>query len=205
MEIPALYSVFKGGELRAAPVIIDGTEISFVSDPVPPSFSSEGSDERMTVLVADVRGLGRNDLDDRLLTKMKFPGCDIWFLTCIEDTADVFDGFMGNAMRILIPYHTVRNSYVLKDTFEVTENCLPTLFVSHGKVICRDGSASDIVAVIGELERIGFTEIVVFDTDSTLRKDDWSALFERSPSVIPFVRDRNNAEGIAFQKIIIDY
>lgn len=205
MEIPALYSVFRGGEVRAAPVSIEGTDISFVSDPVPPSYSSEGSEERMTVLVADVKGLGRKDLDDRLLTKMKFPGSDIWFMTCIEDTADVFDCFMGNAMKILIPYHTVKNDDILKDTFDVTENCIPTLFVSHGKVVCRDGSAKDIGEAVGELERTGFTEIVVFDTDSTLRNDDWSAIYERSPGVIPFVRNKYNTEGTSFQKIIIDY
>jgi len=205
MEIPAIYSVFRNGEVRAAPVRIEGTEISFLSEPVPPAYSPEEMEERMPVLVADVRGLGKKELDDRLLTKMKFPGSDVWFLTHIKDIEDVFDSFMGNVTKVLVPFHTTRNDIVWEEIHEVSENCFPTLFVSHGKVICRKEQTKDIGTAIGELERKGFREIVVLDTDSTLRKDDWLYLYERSPDVIPFVRNTNRVdENEGFQKIIVD-
>ena len=205
MDIPAIYSVFRNGEVRAAPVNIEGKDISFVSEPVPPAYSSEESDERMPLLIADVRGLGRRELDDRLLTNMKFPGSDVWYLTHIKDVEDVFDSFMGDVTKVLVPYHTTRNDIVMEEIYEVTENCFPTLFVFHGKVICRREQTKDIGTAIGELERKGFSEVVVMDTDSTLRRDDWLYLYEKYPGVIPFVRNKDRMdEDSVFQKIIVD-
>ena len=206
MNIPAIYSILKGGEVRSACVKIEGADISFLSDPVPPEYSVDELDERMPVVIVDVKGLNRKNLDDRLLTDMKFPGSDIWFLTYIEDVEDVFDCFMGNIVKVLMPYHTTRNDLVMSEVFELTENCIPALFVSSGKVICRDGEMKDISTAMAELERIGFTDIIVFDTDSMLRKDDWAALFNRSGGLIPFVRNIDaTTDGLAFQKIIFDY
>jgi len=206
MEIPAIYSVYRGGEIRAAPVDISGTNISFISEPVPPAYSAEGFDERMSVLVVDVKGLGRKRLDDRLLMNMKFSGSDIWFMTFIKDVEDVFDCFMGNVVKVLMPYHTVRNDIVPREVFEVTENCIPVLFVLNGRVVCREEQTEDIGEAIREMERIGFREIAVLDIDYTLRDDDWASLHERSSGIIPFVRSRDKADRIAgFQNIIIDF
>jgi len=204
MEIPAIYSVFRGGEVRAAPVNINGADISFVSEPVPPAYSAEDLDERMPVLVVDVKGLFKKRLDDRLLMNMRFPGSDIWFMTYIKDVEDVFDCFMGNVEKVLVPYHTIRNDVVLEEAYEVTENCIPALFVLHGKVVCGGEYAKDIGTTVGRLERIGFREIVVLDTDSTLRTDDWISLCERSSGIIPFVKSADKADGAGYQNIIID-
>jgi len=206
MDIPAIYSVLKSGEVRSAPVKIDGADISFISDPVPPEYSVDELDDRMPVVIVDVKGLSRKNLDDRLLTDMRFPGSDIWFLTYIEDVEDVFDCFMGNAVKILMPYHTTRNDLVMGEAFEVTENCIPVLFISSGKVICRGGEMKDIATVIAEMEKIGFTEIIAFDTDSMLRKDDWASLHDMFSGIIPFVRSISAAnDGLDLQKVIFDY
>ncbi|MDR0508334.1 MAG: hypothetical protein LBG63_00690 [Candidatus Methanoplasma sp.] len=191
MEIPVIYSVFKGGEVKTAPVNINGTDISFISEPVAAEYSRDELDDRMPVLVVDVRGFGKKELDDRLLMNMRFPGSDIWFMTHIKDVEDVFDCFMGNTVKVLIPYHTTRNDVVVEEAYEVTENCMPALFVSGGRVICRGEQTKDLGSAIAEMERIGFTEIVVFDTDSVLRNDDWGSLLERHPGLIPFVRNRD--------------
>jgi len=205
MEIPAIYAVFKGGEVKTAPVNINGTDISFISEPAPTEYSADELDDRMPVLVADVRGLGKKELDDRLLMNMSFPGSDVWFLTPIKDVEDVFDCFMGSTVKLLVPYHMTRNDIVMEEAYEVTENCIPALFVSHGRVICRGEQTKDLASAIAEMERIGFAEIVVFDTDSTLSTDDWGSLHERHPGLIPFIRNRDGIAGDAgFQKIIYD-
>ena len=206
MEIPAIYSVLKNGEIKAAPVTIEGADIFFVSEPVPPAYAADELGDRAPLLVADVKGLSKKELDDRLLMNMKFPGSDIWFLTYIRDIEDVFDCFMGNVAKMLIPYHTTRNDVVMEEAYEVTENCIPVLFVSRGKVVCRGGQTKDIGQAVGELERIGFGEIIVFDTDSMLSADDWISLRSRSAGVIPFIRAVGAAAGDAgFEKIIFDF
>ena len=206
MNVPALYSVLKSGEVRSAQVKIKGADISFISNPVPPEYSVDELDDRMPVVIADVRGLSRKNLDDRLLTDMRFPGSDIWFLTHIDDVEDVFDCFMGNVVKVLIPYHTIRNDLVMREVFEVTENCIPVLFVSSGKVICRGGEMGDITTIIAEMEKVGFTETIVFDIDSVLRREDWASLRDMFPGIIPFVRSIGAAtEGLDLRKVIFDY
>ena len=205
MDIPAIYAVFKGGEVKTAPVKFEGANISFQSELVRQTYSAEGMDDRMPVLVADVRGLGKGGLDDRLLTEMKFPGSDVWFMTHILDVEDVFDCFMGEIVKVLIPYHTVRNDLVLNEAYEVSENCIPVLFVFEGKVICRGGGTKDIRAAVAELSKTGFQDIAVLDTDSSVGSGEWTALNDRYEGLMPFLRkgDRS-AEGIGFKRIIAD-
>ncbi|MCL1978758.1 MAG: hypothetical protein FWG60_01170 [Methanomassiliicoccaceae archaeon] len=204
MEIPAIYCVFKGGEVRSAQVRIEGTALSFETEPQTVAFSAEGSEERMQVLVADVRGLGRRGLDDRLLKKMKFSGSDVWFLTFIRDIEDVFDSFMGNIVKLLIPYHTTRNDLVMKEAFEMSENCIPVLFVSKGMVMCRRGQTKDLRTAVEEMARIGFREVAVLDTDSMLTAYDWTSLNDRFPGLIPYIRKKDAMESAEFQNIIFD-
>jgi len=206
MEIPAIYAVLRGGEVRAAPVRIDGMKITFASEPVRQSHFAEDAEERIPVVVADMKGFGKGKIDDRLLMKLKFPGNDIWFMSHIEDIEDVFDCFMGEIEKLLIPYHTVRRMSVLRETFDISDNCIPVLFAPQGRVKCRGSETKDIRTVLEELEKIGFHEIAVFDSDSVLRPEDWISLRERSEGVIPFIRYRNEELVRAgFKRIIFDH
>jgi hypothetical protein len=205
MDIPATYAVFKGGEVRSAPVKYAGAGISFRSEPVSLEYSAEGADDRIPVLMVDVKGLGKRDMDDRLLMSLTFPGCDVWFMTHILDVEDVFDCFMGNIAKVLIPYHTTRNNTVMKEAYEVSENCIPVLFVSGGAAVCRGGETKELRSAIAELSKTGFQEIAVLDTDQSVGKEEWTALNDRYEEVIPFIRkDDGSAEGIGFKKIIAD-
>jgi hypothetical protein len=191
MEIPAIYSVLKGGEVRAAPVAISGADISFGSDPAVPNYSVEEMDDRMPVVVVDVKGLGKGNLDDKLLTNIRFPGSDVWFLSYIYNIEDVFDCFMGNIVKALIPYHTTASNSVMKDIHDVSDDCIPVLFIARGKVICRGGQTNDIMASVEELARTGFIEIIIFDTDSTMMKEDWIRIYDRFQGIIPFIRNKD--------------
>ncbi|MCL2032742.1 MAG: hypothetical protein FWG96_05690 [Methanomassiliicoccaceae archaeon] len=205
MEIPALYSVFKNGEVRSAPVRFDGTRISFETEPAPPAYSADETEDRMPILVVDMRGLGRKEMDDRLITDMKFPGSDVWLMTHIKDVEDVFDSFMGDIVKLLIPYHTTRNDLVMSEAYEVSEHCMPVLFVSQGRVLCRGEQTTDIREAMEGLAGRGFLETAVLDTDSLLRAEDWAYLYDRFPELIPFVRKKDGPAGdIGFQKIIVD-
>jgi hypothetical protein len=205
MDIPAIYAVLKGGEVRTAPVKFEGTDVSFLSEPVRQTYSAEGTDDRMPVAVADVKGLGRGELDDRLLTSMRFPGNDVWLMTHISDIEDVFDCFMGEVSKVLIPYHTVRNGLVMNEAYEVSENCIPVLFVLGGAAVCRGGRREDLRTAMGDLSKTGFQDIAVLDADSSVRRDEWMALGDRYEGLIPFLRKGGgSAEGMGFKMIIVD-
>ena len=205
MEIPAIYSVLKRGEIKAAPVSIKGTEISFESEPVKLEYSVDEMDDRMPLVVVDVKGLGKENLDDGLLSKIEFRGSDVWFLTFIYSIEDVFDCFIGNIAKALIPYHSAGSDSVLKEIYEVSENCIPVLFVVQGRVACRGGSTDDIRVIIDEVAKIGYQEIVIFDTDSSLSMDDWVSIKDRFQNTIPFTRNSYMCiEEVGFKMIISD-
>lgn len=205
MEIPAVYSVFKGGEVRSADVSFEGNKIIFTSDPVETEYGFDELEDRMPVVIVDVIGLNKKELDDRLITNLKVPGGDVWLLTSIEDVEDVFDSFMGDIVKALIPYHTLRNELVMKEAFEVSDNCAPVLFMSQGRVICKGEQTKDLRTVIESMSSIGFTDIVIFDTDSMLTESDWSSLKDRFSGIIPFVRNNpGRYSEMGFQTVISD-
>lgn len=206
MEIPAIYSIYKGGEVKTASVSFEGERLLLDSEPEPLEFYPRDEEERTQVMVADVRGLNKRQLDDRLLTNVKMPGSDIWYLTFIEDIEDVFDSFMGDIAKILIPYHTVRNGLVLREAFDVSDNSIPVAFVSNGRVLSGDENTKDIRTVLEELTAVGFTEIVVFDTDAMLTKEDWSSIGDRFSGAIPYVKGKTPEfiREMGFRDIISD-
>ena len=206
MEIPALYSVFKNGEVRTAPAVIAGTNISFASEPAKPEYSADELDERRPLAVVDVKGLEKRNIDDKLLKNLGFRGSDVWFLSHIYNIDDIFDCFMGNIVKTLMPYHTTKNNSVLKEAFEVSENCIPVIFVTNGTAVCRRGRLEEIGTHIREAEKIGFHEIIVFDTDSSMKRDDWTSINDRFPNIIPFVRNKDIPfEEIGFRMFISDH
>jgi len=205
MDIPAIYSVFKYGQVKSAPVKYDGAAMTFVYEPTVRTNISEDSHERTQVVVTDVKGITKKKIDDRLLMTLKIPGNDIWFMSHIEDVEDVFDSFMGEIEKLLMPYHTVRGRYVMEEAFDVSDNCIPVLFVIQGRVLGRGGEMKDIREATEDMERIGFDEIIISETDSYLRADDWISLHDRVRGLIPFVRYKNEELASAgFKKIIVD-
>jgi len=189
MEIPALYSVFKGGEVRAAPVRFEELKIIFESEPAKPSYSAEGHNERRPIIVIDVKGLEKRDLDNKLLMKAEFRGSDTWFLTHVYDVDDVFDSFMGNISKLLIPLHTTKNDAVLKDVHDISDNCIPVIFIMKGNAVLRKGRSGDFMKLLREIDRIGFKNMVVFDTDRSLSESDWMVIGNNYGNVIPLIGD----------------
>ncbi len=206
MEIPAIYSAYKSGEIRTAAAAFDGDVLSFTNEPEPLSYSFEDKEERAEAVVVDVKGINKGELDDRLLTNVKISGADIWFLTYIKDVEDVFDSFMGNITKVLIPYHTTRNDLVMIEAYDVSDNCIPVAFVSQGRVMARGGETKEVRKVIEEMISIGFTEIMVLDTDSMMTKDDWISINERFSGIIPYVKGKGPEflDGMSFSNIIYD-
>ena len=201
MEIPALYTVFRGGSVRAGQVTYtDGKMILDEKLQTARDMFRE-SDERTDVVVVDVRGFNRKNMDDILLMEMIIPGSDIWYLTYVRDIEDIFDGFMGDISKIMIPYHTVRNKMVLKEIYDVSDCCIPVLFSSVYNL-------DDIISGLTNVFRIGFAEAVVYDIDDVVSEGDWTILKSKFDNVMPYLRNRSRIEmlrSIGYDRIIVDH
>ena len=197
MKIPALYATYKGGSVHTGRVEYSGDKMS-LGEPITRSTQVSKDDERLPLVVVDVRGMNTRVMDDRLLMDMKFPGGDVWYLTPIVDLDDLFDVFMGDIVKVLMPIHMVRDRSTLEEIFEISDCCIPVIYPS--KVRSVDN-------MIRELGRVGFMDVVVCDRAGEISYDGWNRLFE-TIGVIPFVCDTSVAdelEAIGFNKIIVDF
>lgn len=151
----------------------------FPSTPYP----VKGSEEKATVLVMDVKGLQRRNLNDVLLKRLKIRGARTWFLTHIESVDDIFDAFNTDAESVLFPVHTVRSATEMEDIRSVSDSSVPAIFVRKGAVSILGGS----VAFGDAVERvfgIGYHTVAVMDTDGSMSEGDWSSLAD-SGGIIP--------------------
>lgn len=188
MRIEAFFIEERGGVLLAGPAAFERGiprftgESDLLSEVVP-----KGASERGTVLAVDVRGMIRRDMDDSAL-KVKVPGSDLWLMTCIETSDDILDVFLFNGDRILIPLHTIGSEHVLEEAYDLSDSCLPSVFVQNGSALKRKGK-EDLVKVLDRMEGIGFPNTVILDTDKSMTADMWSDILESRPEIVPFVDD----------------
>jgi hypothetical protein len=185
MEIPAVFATFRNGDVQAGPADFANGSFSFPFGTRPISDVVPRADERTPVVVTDVRGLNGRGLDDRLLMNLKIPGSDIWYMTHIRDSNDVLDSFMGNAEKVLIPYHTVRDRGVLTDTFELSDNCIPVVFTASGPARNKISDA-DIMRALDNISSIGFESMILFDTGRSVTEEKWAAIIRKHSNTIPF-------------------
>jgi hypothetical protein len=197
MEIHAIYAVFKGGSVKIGNMEYSGNRMILgITEEFSYSISRE-SEVRLPVVIVDTKGFNARYMDDRLLKSVSVPGADIWYFTCIKDIEDLFDAFMGEITKVLMPYNKVRNRLVLEEIFEVSDDCIPVIF-----------SGKDMIRQIDDVKRIGFSEAIVMDPEGSISENDWAELKEMSINVIPFVRSRSSADilhSIGFEKIILDF
>ena len=101
MIIPILpITTDADNELLFGPIYFDALTPRMKGEPVRMRAvkSNAGTSEgRGTVLVIDVKGLQRKDINDVLLKRLRIRGMNTWFLTNIESVDDVFDAFNTDA------------------------------------------------------------------------------------------------------------
>lgn len=179
MPIPILpMTTDADNELLCGPVYFDVLTPKMKGEPVrmrAVKSNAGTSDERGTVLVMDVKGLQRRDLNDVLLKRLRIRGMNTWFLTNIESVDDLFDAFNTDAEAVLVPSHTVRSQEELDDILDVSDSAMPVVFVRKRNAVFL-GVQKDHGKVVADLFDSGFRSIAVFDTDGSLSEDDWISL-----------------------------
>ena len=141
------------------------------------------SEDRPTVLVMDVKGLQRRNLNDVLLKRLRIRGTDVWFLTNIESVDDVFDAFNTDAETVLVPSHTVRSPEEFSDILDVSDSVIPVLFVRKRAAVLF-GTNTDYRKVIDSIKAFGYGTVAVFDLDDSIPENEWPSLCQRC-DIIP--------------------
>lgn len=138
---------------------------------------TSSSEEKITVLVIDVKGLQKHNINEVLLKKLRIRGARTWFMTHIECVDDVFDAFNTDAEKVLVPTHSVRSESELIDILNVSDSSVPTLFVRRGTAYYL-GKAMSPRTLVDHLSEIGFSSAAVIDTDGTVSEADWNYMFD---------------------------
>ncbi len=144
---------------------------------------NQPSEERGTVLIMDVKGLQRRNLNDVLLKRLRIRGMNSWFMTNIESVDDVFDVFNTDAEAVLVPTHTVRSEDEFEDILSVSDSAIPVVLIrKRGAVFI--GENMEYLKAIRKVFSTGFATVAVFDLDDSLTEENWIHLKDEG-DIIP--------------------
>ena len=141
------------------------------------------ANDKQPVVVMDVKGLRRGNMDEVLLKNLRIRGSKVWFMTQIETADDVLDAFNTDADSVLMPLHTVRDAYELESILEMSDSAVPVIFSVNRRTDSFLGR-TDIPRAVKEMEREGFGRAIVIDTDGRLDLRDWKEM--SGYGVIPY-------------------
>ena len=144
---------------------------------------NQPSEERGTVLIIDVKGLQRKNLNDVLLKRLRIRGTNSWFMTNIESVDDVFDAFNTDAEAVLVPTHTVRSEDEFEDILSVSDSAIPVVLVRKRAAVLI-GENMEYLKAIRRVFSTGFATVAVFDLDDSLTEENWTYLMDEG-DVIP--------------------
>ena len=132
-------------------------------------------EERGTVLIIDVKGLQRGNLDDVVLKRLKMRGKSTWFMTNIENADDLFDAFNTDAASVLVPSHTVRSEEDMEDILSVSDSAIPAILVRRRTAVLY-GKEMDFRKAAEAMFRMGFTTVALMDLDDSVTEEGWDYL-----------------------------
>ena len=144
---------------------------------------SQTTEEKITVLVIDVKGLQRGNLNDVLLKRLRIRGTRTWFMTNIESVDDVFDAFNTDAEAVLVPVNTVRSEEEFEDILSVSDSAIPVILVGKRGTLFI-GESLDYIKAVRRAFAAGFATAAVFDLDDSLTEDNWTSLKDEG-EIIP--------------------
>ena len=144
---------------------------------------SQTTEDKVTVLVMDVKGLQRRNLNDVLLKRLRIRGTRTWFMTNIESVDDVFDAFNTDAEAVLVPVNTVRSEEEFDDILSVSDSAIPVILVRK-RCTLFIGESIDYIKAVRKVFAAGYITAAVFDLDDSLTEDNWTYLKDEG-DIIP--------------------
>ncbi len=201
--IEAFYVRAEDGVLAAGPAAVEAGIPRLVGGTLPLRDLVDRGEERGAVVLVDVRGMRRRNMDGDV-ARAGLRGSDVWLMTHVQDEDDVFDGLLAGAARLLMPYHALDSDRVLAQSRELSDSCVPVLFVEDRTVLSPAGRTG-LHAALDVVEDHGFPSCIVSDTGGSLEPGDWEAAASRHGGVLPHVsRPSARLEGM-FGGIVADH
>jgi hypothetical protein len=163
---------------------------------------SEVCTKDVPVIVVDVKGLQRRDIIPDILRKVKTKR-ELWLMTGIRNPGDVMDAFHGNMDKLVVPYHLTTDAH-LKEMTELSDSCIPALFVDDDGVIMK-GKRMDIGETVRALEKMHFRKILAFDVSPGGGTGKWDPVKDIADVLIPScsAADRDTMHGTGFADVIV--
>ncbi|GEM_PF-1753045 len=136
-------------------------------------------------LIFDIAGVNSGDADFAGLKRALRRGGPYWLEAGASDVEDVFDVLTLDPDTALIGTMRLPGTDLYAEAIEVSEICVPVLYIEDGKVRFRRRSM-DVLSVSSELRDMGYERCVLFDSASagrsidrnlwrSVRKADWEA------------------------------
>lgn len=205
MDVPALFTYPSGKSLEVrdsfftSDGIADGDNTGVFADVA----NGLRGDSRRPMVVVDAYSIGTRRFDEDVLKGMRVRGTEIWFMTHIEYTEDVFDAFNTVAEMVFAPLHNIHDRDELEDIMSVSDSFVPSVFVKDGKAITIDGGKDGLNDTLDWISSIGCCRMCVVDTDSSVSIETWEDLSDEHPALMPFVRqDAVNVDFGDFRTVI---
>ena len=142
-------------------------------------------DASAPLIAIDGDGLACGALVIEVMKRLGPRRAEMWFMSHIETSDDVFDSFNMGIDKLLVPFHTVRSSDDLKDMHRISDSIIPVLFCAGGYAIARKDRIS-LPDAMDALVSAGFYKACVLDTDGSLDSGVWGWMRDEYPSNIPF-------------------
>lgn len=153
-------------------------------------------DEKQPVVIIDVKGLQKRNINPTLLKKLKIHGASAWYMTDIECVEDVFDAFNTDAEKVLMPCHTVSSEQEMDDILNVSDSVIPVVFVERGYAPCfgQNYLPADLTEILFDK---GFRSVIVLDLQNSISHEEWK-LMSSQGHILPFVMGGDPPEGYEY-------
>ncbi|MDR0791529.1 MAG: hypothetical protein LBE47_03210 [Methanomassiliicoccaceae archaeon] len=197
MDIPVMPVRTVADNTVTSHILFSGTDVRMDDNSV--SFMdlvrslSEVCDKGTPMIVADVDGLQKRDIEPNVIRKLRSKR-EMWLMTGIRNDGDVMDAFHGDISKIIVPYH-LTSDRLLREMNELSDCCIPALFVDD-KGVHMNGPRKELRTVVRIIENIGLRKMLVFDVSDDSADRVWSPLADLAGTVIPYAPSKEDADII---------
>lgn len=122
----------------------------------------EATQEDDPIILMDIDGFGSDFLNSELVKEIRMKRRDLLFVTYIRDSEDVISALTGAFSGLGIPVNTVKDDDVLSDALDLSDYVFPVVFSKGGREI---SGGEGVYRIADRMEGIGFTRMLVIDTD----------------------------------------
>jgi len=189
MRIPVIPLRVTPRSMTSSYLTFSGTSVAMAKDTVDYkehiSFVSKACGEGTPMVIVDVKGMQKDDIDPNVLRKIRSKGNELWLMTGVRDAGDMIDAFCGDVSKIMVPYH-MTSDRLLKEMTELSDNCLPAIFMERDKIY-MNGRKRDIREVVRSMANMNFGKIAVFNVSSEHDDRVYGCLQDFSDVVMPYV------------------